>query len=153
MTGSIRQDARFGIRSLAQSPGFAVTAILSLALGIAATTAIFSVVYGVIIDPFPYAHPETLMSIRVREPDHNLSFSPYTPDQYLDVAEHSHIFQGVIASTISDVLLTGAANPERLRGNFVTTNTFEVMGVQPLLGRYITPADGGVDAAPVAVLG
>lgn len=153
MMGSIRQDVRFGMRSLAQSPGFAITAILSLALGIAATTAIFSVVYGVIIDPFPYAHPETLMSIQVREPDHNLSFSPYTPDQYLDVAEHSHIFRGVIASTISDVLLTGAANPERLRGNFVTTNTFQVMGVQPLLGRYITPADGGVEAAPVVVLG
>ncbi len=153
MTGSIARDVRFGFRSLLQSPGFTVTAILSLALGIAATTAIFSVIYGVIIDPFPYAHPETLMSIQVREPDHNLVFSPYTPDQYLDIAERSHIFQGVIASTISDVLLTGTANPERLRGNFVTTNTFKVMGVQPLLGRYITPADGGVTAAPVVVLG
>ena len=151
--GSIWQDVRFGIRSLAQSPGFTTTAVLSLALGIAATTSIFSVVYGVIIDPFPYAHPETLMSIQVREPDHNLVFSPYTPDQYLDIAERSHIFQGVIASTISDVLLTGAGNPERLRGNFVTTNTFKVMGVQPLLGRYITAADGGTDAAPVVVLG
>lgn len=153
MTASFQQDIRFGTRSLLQSAGFTSTAILSLALGIAATTAIFRVVYGVIIDPFPYAHPETLMSIQVREPDHNLVFSPYTPDQYLDIAEHSHIFNGVIASTISDVLLTGTANPQRLRGNFVTTNTFQVMGVQPYLGRYITPADGGIDAAPVVVLG
>jgi putative ABC transport system permease protein len=147
------QDVRFGIRSLARSRGFTATAVLSLALGIAATTAIFSVIYGVIIDPFPYAHPETLMSIQVREPNHNLVFTPYTPDQYLDIAEHNHIFQSVIASTISDVLLTGTANPERLRGNFVTTNTFEVMGVRPYLGRYIVPSDGTADAAPIAVLG
>jgi putative ABC transport system permease protein len=146
-------DVRFGIRSLARSPGFFFAATTSLALGIAATTAIFSVIYGVIIHPFPYAHPETLMSIQVREPDRHLEFSPYKPDQYLDIAERSHIFQGVIASTISDVLLSGTANPERLRGNFVTTNTFEVLGVKPLLGRYITAADGRTDALPVAVLG
>ncbi|HEY3936519.1 MAG TPA: ABC transporter permease [Bryobacteraceae bacterium] len=147
------QDIRFGIRSLIQSPGYALTAVLSLALGIAATTAIFSVIYGVIIDPFPYSHPETLMSIQIREPDHHLVFSPYTPDQYLDIAEHNKIFNGVIASTISDVLLSGKGNPERLRGNFVTTNTFDVMGVKPYLGRYIRPSDGGVEASPVAVLG
>lgn len=152
-SNSIGQDLRFGARGLAQSPGFSVTAVLSLALGIAATTAMFSVIYGVIIDPFPYAHPETLMSIQVREPDHNLEFSPYTPDQYLDIAEHNHIFHAVIASTISDVLLTGTDNPQRLRGNFVTTNTFEVMGVQPYAGRFIMPADGRADAVPVAVLG
>lgn len=147
------QDVRYGIRSLARSPGFFVTAALSLALGIAATTAIFSVIYGVIIHPFPYAHPETLMSIQVREPERHFVFSPYMPDQYLDIAERSHVFKGLIASTISDVLLSGTANPERLRGNFVTTNTFEVMGVKPLWGRYITPADGRTDALPVAVLG
>lgn len=151
--GHLEQDVRFGIRSLTRSPGFALTAALSLALGIAATTAMFSVIYGIIIDPFPYAHPETLMSIQVREPNHNLVFSPYTPDQYLDIAAHNHIFQALIASTISDVLLTGTVNPERLRGNFVTTNTFQVMGVNPYLGRYIAPADGGATAAPVAVLG
>lgn len=147
------QDFRFGIRSLIQSPGYALTAVLSLALGIAATTAIFSVIYGVIIDPFPYSHPETLMSIQIREPDHHLVFSPYTPDQYLDIAEHTKIFDGLIASTISDVLLAGKGNPERLRGNFVTTNTFDVMGVRPYLGRYIRPSDGGVEASPVVVLG
>jgi len=64
------------------------------------------------------------------------------PDQYLDIAERNHIFQSVISSTISDVLLSGTASPERLRGIFVTTNSFEVMGVNPYLGRYITPADG-----------
>ena len=151
--GQFGQDVRFGIRSLRQSLAFFLTGTLSLALGIAATTAIFSVIYGVIIHPFPYAHPETLMSIQVREPDHDIEFAPYKPDHYLEISERSHIFKAVIASTISDVLLTGTTNPQRLRGNFVTTNTFEVMGVQPYLGRYITPADGRADAPPVAVLG
>ena len=76
ISGPFGHDVRFGFRSLLQARGFAVTAILSLALGIAATTTIFSVIYGVIIDPFPYAHPETLMSVLVREPDRNLVFSP-----------------------------------------------------------------------------
>jgi putative ABC transport system permease protein len=149
--GQFGQDVRFGLRSLARTPGFGISAMLSLGLGIAATTTIFSVIYGVIIDPFPYAHPETLMSINVQEP--TLRFFPYMPEHYLDIAEKNHIFDGVIASTISDVLLTGTSNPERLRGNFVTPNTFGILGVAPYLGRSITPADGAADAAPVAVLG
>lgn len=96
-----------------------------------------------------YEHRTPLQA--VREPQ--LAFSPYTPDQYLDIAEQNRIFDGVIASTISDVLLTGTSNPERLRGNFVTINTFGILGVAPLLGRYILPSDGAADAAPVAVLG
>ena len=142
---------RLALRGLMRSPGFTAATVSSLALGIAAATAMFSVIYGVILDPFPYKHPDTLMSIRVHEP--NDQFNPYLTDHYLDIAEESHIFEGVIASTISDVLLTGTANPERLRGNFVTTNTFPIMGVAPLLGRYITAEDGAPDAPPVAVLG
>src|SRR5580704_9527104 len=149
--GQAGQDVRISMRSLARTPGFAAGAMLSMGLGIAAATAMFSVIYGVIINPFPYEHPETLMSIQVVEPD--VEFNPYLPDHYLDIAEKNHIFDGVIASTISDVLLTGTANPKRLRGNFVTANTFGVLGVALLLGRNITPADGAADALPVAVLG
>jgi predicted permease len=147
------QDFRFGARNLLKSPGFALSAILSLALGIGATTAIFSVVYGVILHPFPYSHPETLFSFRVSEPDRNLYFYPSTPDQYLEIAGRSRVFSDVISSTISDVFWTGAGKPQRLRGNFVTVNTFGVMGVNPVLGRYITPRDGEPEAEPVAVLG
>lgn len=142
---------RLALRALMRSPGFTAATVSSLTLGIAAATAMFSVIYGVILDPFPYKHPDTLMSIRVHEP--NGDFNPYLTDHYLDIAEQSHIFESVIASTISDVLLAGTANPERLRGNFVTTNTFAIMGVAPLLGRYITAEDGAPGAPPVAVLG
>ncbi len=147
------QDFRFALRNVSKAPGFAASAILSLALGIGATTAIFSVIYGVILHPFPYAHPETLFSFRVSQPDHSFYFYPNTPDDYLDVAERSRVFEGVISSTISDVFWTGTGQPQRLRGNFVTTNTFQIMGVAPLLGRALQPADGQPEADPVAVLG
>jgi predicted permease len=147
------QDFRFGARNLARAPGFAASTVLSLALGIGATTAIFSVVYGVILDPFPYSHPETLFSFYANEPDRNSRFYPYTPDHYLDLVESNRVFENVIASTISDVFWTGTGEPLRLRGNFVTVDTFQVMGVNPLLGRYIVPDDGKPNAAPVAVLG
>ena len=147
------QDARFGLRSLTKNPGFAMIAVLSLALGIMATTAIFSVVHGVILDPFPYKDVDSLMSIRVQEPGARFGRTYYSTDQYLEFAERATIFEGVVASTISDVLWTSSGEPQRLRGNHVTTNTFPVMGVPPLHGRTISLADGADDAPAVAVLG
>ncbi len=147
------QDLRFAVRNLSKSPGFAASAISSLTLGIGATTAIFSVIYGVILDPFPYSHPETLYSFRVSEPDRSFFFYPSTPDDYLDVTEQNNVFEGVTSSTISDVFWTGTGRPQRLRGNFVSVNTFEIMGVPPFLGRAIQPADGKAGADAVAVLG
>ena len=80
-------------------------------------------------------------------------FYPYTPDQYLDLVERTLVFEDLIASTISNVFWTGTGEPLRLRGNFVSVNTFRVMGVKPLLGRYLTERDGAPEASPVAVLG
>jgi hypothetical protein len=107
----------------------------------------------VILDPFPYKDVDSLMSIQVREPGAPYGRTYYNTDQYLEFAERSRIFEGVVASTISDVLWTGSGEPQRLRGNYVTTNTFPIMGVPPLLGRAIAPADGAADAPEVAVLG
>src|ERR1051326_2589654 len=135
------RDIRFAIRNLARSPGFTAIAAGSLALGIGASTAMYSVVYAVILDPFPYKDVDRLMGIEVRDPARNRGQQYYPVDQYLEFAERSTIFQGVIASTISDVLWTGAGQPQRLRGNHVTMNTFDVMGVPPLLGRVTAPSD------------
>src|SRR5688572_5846923 len=130
------QDARYGLRTFARAPGFTALAVLSLALGIMATTAIYSVVHAVILDPFPYKDVDALMSVRTWSPNARGSKTYYTTDQFLEIAERSTIFEGVIASTITDVLWTGDGDPQRLRGNYGTPNTFLVMGVPPLLGRY-----------------
>jgi putative ABC transport system permease protein len=149
----LAQDARYGARTFARTPGFTSLAVLSLALGIMATTAIYSVVHAVILDPFPYKDVDALMSVKTWGPEQRGFRTYYTTDQFLEFAERSTIFEGVIASTISDVLWTGDRDPQRLRGNYGTPNTFLVMGVAPLIGRYYLPDDGRADAPPVVVLG
>ena len=103
-------------------------AVLSLGLGIMAVTAIYSVLYAVVLDPFPYKDVANLTSVRVSNPAQRGGRTGYSTDQFLDIAERSTIFEGVIASTISDVLWTGNGDPQRLRGNHGTFNTFDVMG-------------------------
>src|SRR5262245_30178113 len=146
-------DARLGARALARSPAFTAIALLSIALGIMATTAIYSVVHAVILDPFPYRDVDTLMSIRVSSPEGRGGRIYYSTDQFLEIAERATIFDGVIASTISDVIWTGESEPHRLRGNHITAGTFEVMGVPPLVGRSAVAADFARGAEPVVVLG
>ena len=152
-TEHLRRDAVSGARHLAKNPTFTAVAVLSLALGIMSTTAIYSVVRAVILDPFPYKDVDRLMSVRVWDPGGRGGRIGYTIDQFLEIADRSRIFDGVIASTVTDVLWTGEASPQRLRGNHGTMNTFDVMGVPPILGRTPTPDDARPDAPPVVVLG
>ena len=147
------QDTRYGIRALSRSPALAAIAIGSLALGIGATTSIYSVIYAVVLDPFPYKDVDSLMSIAVRDPGGRGMRTYYTVDQYLEIENRNSIFDGVITSTISDVEWTGAGEPVRLRGNHVTMNTFTVLGVAPILGRVTTPSDELPGAEPIAILG
>ena len=147
------RDVRFGIRNLTRSPGFSALAILSLAMGIMATTAIYSVLHAVVLDPFPYKDVDNLMSVQVSNAARRGYRTGYSVDQFLEIAERNSIFEGTIASTISDVLWTGEGDPQRLRGNYGTFNTFDVMGVPPLLGRTPGPDDARPGATPVAVLG
>lgn len=147
------RDIQYGARSLAKSPGFTSLAVMSLATGIMATTAIYSVIHAVVLDPFPYKNVDDLMSVRVSNAAQRGSRTGYSVDQFLEIAERNTIFEGVIASTISDVFWTGEGDPQRLRGNHGTFNTFDVMGVPPLAGRTPTPDDARPGAVPVVVLG
>ena len=146
-------DVRYGVRGLARTPGFTLLAVLSLGLGIMAVTAIYSVLYAVVLDPFPYKDVANLTSVRVSNPAQRGGRTGYSTDQFLEIAERSTIFEGVIASTISDVLWTGNGDPQRLRGNHGTFNTFDVMGVPAILGRTPSAADARPGAEPVVVLG
>lgn len=147
------RDIRYAARYLSRNAWTTAVAVLSLALGMMATTALYSVIHAVILDPFPYKDVDSLMSVRISVPGQPGGRTGYSTDQFLEIAERSTIFEGVIASTISDVLWTGRGEPQRIRGNYGTGNTFQVMGVPPLVGRTFGPADAAPDAPPVAVLG
>jgi len=150
---TIWQDFRYAARQLRRNPGFALTAILTLSLGIGASTAVFSVAYGVLIDPFPYKDVHTLATPKLCSPEwQQCGGRNYTPAQFNEIAEKTDIFNGVTASTISDVVLTGVGEPQRLRGNYITPNTFDVLGVQPLLGRDTTENDVTNNREEVALL-
>src|SRR5438270_7691985 len=153
MMNSFFDDLRHGIHLLRKAPGFTAVAVSTLALGIGATTAVYSVVYAVVLNPFPYKDVDTLMSVRVAEPGQSGSRLSYTPAQFVEIRERNKIFETTIASTISDVLWTSNEEPQRLRGNYVTRDTFATMGVPPLLGRALTPDDFRPDSAAACVLG
>jgi putative ABC transport system permease protein len=148
----LTRDIRFGIRNLRKSPGLALMTAGSLALGIGATTAMYSVIYAVLLDPFPYKDVAHLVSPMLREPGRRGYRTYYSTDQYLEIADRSTIFDGLTFSTIDDILWTGNGEPQRLRGNHTTMNGFAVMGVPPLLGRVTNAADGAAGAEPVAIL-
>ena len=150
---TIFQDLAYSFRQLRRNPSFGITAILTLALGIGASTAVFSVAYGVLIDPFPYKDVHTLVTPKLCWPERPVcSWSQYSPQQFNEIAQKTDIFNGVTASTIGMVELTGNFEPQRLRGNYITTNTFDVLGVKPLLGRATLPSDVEPGHEEVALL-
>ena len=147
------RDLQFAARNLVRTPGFSALAIASLAVGIMSATAMYSVLHAVVLDPFPYKDVDRLMSVRIVNTAQRGGRLNYTVDQFLEIAERNTIFEGTIASTISDVLWSGEGDPQRLRGNHGPFNTFDVMGVRPLIGRTPDASDARPGAPPVAVLG
>ena len=147
------QDLRYALRQLLKHRAFAITAILTLALGIGATTTVFSVAYGVLIDPFPYKDVRTLATPKLCASRWQVChWNVYSPAGIREIAQSTTIFSGVTASTISNVVLTGGSEPQRLRGNYITPNTFDVLGVQPMLGRASNDSDVEAGHSEVALL-
>ena len=147
------QDLRQAFRQLKRNPWFAITAVLTLALGVGATVAVFSVAYGVLVDPFPYKDVHTLATPKLCSSKYPRCYwNVYTPQQFLDIERNTNIFSGITASTITYVTLSGGPEPERVRGNYITANTFDVLGVKPILGRASTDSDVEPGHEPVALL-
>jgi len=140
---TVLQDLRYGARELRRNPGFAITAIVSLALGIMAATAMYSVIYGVVLEPFPYRDVNNLVSIVLRAPEQRGYGGSYTPGDYAELSRRATVFEGIAGSTISDVLWTSGSEPRRLRGNHISNNGFDVMGVG---GRewHVIPTPGAL---------
>src|SRR6476620_6763900 len=136
-------DLRFALRQLIKNPGFAGVAILTLALGIAACTAIFSVVNGVLLRPLDYPHSEQIVVIRETNLPQFPEFS-VSPPNYLDWAKQTKSWQCLAAYSGAQVNLTGEGEPQRLVGAKATARYFDVYGIQPVLGRWFVP-DEDVD--------
>ena len=133
-------DLKFALRQLARNPGFTLVAVLTLALGIGATTAIFSVVYGVLISPYPYAKPGEIWVPGVRSPSANQRMRAYPLSEYQEMARLPG-FAEVMATAPGNVLLTSEFAPENIRGIRLSANSFNFLGVPPLIGRAIQPSD------------
>jgi predicted permease len=138
---TLAQDLRYGLRMLRRSPGFAAVAVVTLALGIGANTAIFSVVNGVLLRPLPYEDPGRLMAVFDTAPSRGLPSYGASPPDFRALREQNHTFTGFSAYYSSLFNMTGAEQPERLMGLVVSTEYFTTLGVTPLMGRGFLPAE------------
>ena len=137
----IGQDLRYGLRTLIKNPGFTIVAVIALALGIGANSAIFSVVNAILLRPLPYKNPDQLVVIW--ENATHLGFPKDTPSpaNFLDWRQQSTLFEGMAAFAERSFNLTGVGEPERLDGRRVSANLFEMLGVKPIVGRTFVPQE------------
>ncbi len=141
MLADLWQDLRYGLRTLLKNPGFTIVAVIALALGIGANSAIFSVVNAVLLRPLPFKNPQQL--VMVWENAAHLGFPKNTPSppNFLDWQRQNTVFTGMAAMSERSFNLTGVGEPERLDGRRVSANLFDLLGVPALLGRTFVPED------------
>ncbi len=148
---SFLQDVRFAFRSLLRSPGFTAAAVATLALGIGANAAIFSLVRGVLLRPLPFLEPERIVSIQESHAEYGPMVA--SPPNYLDFKSGSRSFQAMGAYGTSSLVLSGAGEAEQLSGAYVTDGFFESLGVRPLHGRIFDAAETATPDGKVVLLG
>jgi putative ABC transport system permease protein len=149
------QDLRYAVRMLVKAPGFSLVAIVTLALGIGANTAIFSLVSAVLLRPLPFPQPDRLVFVWddvSAQTNGRFSLTEPTPADYAAWKAQSRSFTDMAAMTQATYNLTGSAEPHKIEGIRTTANLFGVLGMQPLVGRTLTPADDRPDANAVVVL-
>jgi putative ABC transport system permease protein len=146
------QDIRHGLRVLFKNPGFALIAIITLALGIGANAAIFSVVYGVLLRPLPYQDGGRLVVLHQQAPKANAPDVPFSAQEIFDYRDHSHTLQSVVEHHSMSFLLYTNDSAERVATAVVSANFFDVLGVRPLLGRTFVAADEAHGSDAVLIL-
>src|SRR5882757_8498406 len=144
------QDVRYSLRVLGKNPGFAAIAILTLALGIGANTALFSVVNGVLLRPLPYPQADRIFAIS--EKTANFERSSISYPNFLDWQRANTTFSSIAAYRSDDFSITGRGEPERARIGMVSAGFFEILGVTPARGRLFTPEEDRLGTTPVAIL-
>src|SRR6476661_5510574 len=151
---TLLQDIRYSLRQLIKSPALTLTAVISLALGIGATTAVFSVVYAILMNPYPYAASDRMVHMRLKDrAGHDIGFG-LTGAQWQQIRT-SPVVEDAVITDDWNLTVTGHDLPEDVSGVYMTSNGFNYFGVPALLGRGLVPADAvdGQDPQPVVVLG
>ncbi|HKY46008.1 MAG TPA: ABC transporter permease [Pyrinomonadaceae bacterium] len=149
---SIFKDIRYGARMLIRKPGFTVIAVLTLALGIAATTATFTVVDAVLLRKLPVADPDRVVVVHNQLPKINLPRTQVSAAQFVDYSRQTEAFESTAAFGTRNFNLTGVSMPERLQAGRVTATFFPTLGINPVAGRFFTPEEDRVGNERVAVL-
>jgi putative ABC transport system permease protein len=149
---TLAEDVRYGARNLRRSPGFALVVVATMALGIGANTAIFSVVNGVLLRPLPFTEPERLVALRQQQPLANVDDTGFSYPEILDYRTRTHSLQGVAEFHDMWFILLGRPEPERVATGVVSANFFDLLGVQPAFGRGFQEADDRPGAPAVLIL-
>jgi len=139
MINSVVRDLRQALRRFGREPLFTVTTLLTLGLGIGATTAVYSVVDGILLEPLPYDHPEELVSVYHSAPGLEVDRIPHARSAHVVYEQLSHSFQRMALHIGISVTLTDAGEPTRLSVERVTPSLFEVLRTRPALGRREDP--------------
>lgn len=146
------QDLRYGFRALTKSPGFTAIAVLSLALGIGANTAIFSVVNAVLLKPLPFRDPERLVMVWEDQSAIGFPRDDVAPANFADWKMQQSVFEDMAALTWKSFNLTGDGEPERILAHGVTANFLPLLGIQPVLGCVFSPEEDRPGSGNVAIL-
>jgi predicted permease len=143
-------DVRYGIRMMLRTPGFTIVAILTLALGIGANTAIFSVVNGVLLNPLPFPQPEQLVTLSESKPNFATGSISYL--NFRDWQRNNHTFSSMAISRPISFSLTGTGEAEQLQAELLSSDYFSLLGVKPVIGRLFVPGEDEVGAAPIVLI-
>lgn len=151
---TIWQDLSYGARRLLKKPGFTLIAVTTLAMGIGATTAIFSVVNSVLLRPLPYDDPDRLVMIWGTNPKEQRDTAPASFDDFRDFQQARQYFRQIAATSPRWTFnMSGGSEPQQIFGMFASSNLFPMLGVKAYLGRFFTEEEDKTGVAPVAVLG
>ncbi|MFZ0636418.1 MAG: ABC transporter permease, partial [Candidatus Acidiferrales bacterium] len=150
---SLLQDIQFGLRTLRKSPGFTAVAVLTLALGMAANTTMFSMVNSVLLRPLPVPHADQIVVVAT-EQKNNPYYSAFSYPDFVDLQKQTEGFSGLFAYELSIAGLSADGTASHVAVSFVSGNFFSTLGIQPARGRLILPTEGAQPGSdPILVLG
>src|SRR5580700_9918691 len=145
-----RQDLRYALRQFVKTPGLTAIVVITIALGVGANSALFSVVNGVLLNPLPYPHPDQLITLHESKP--NFEHGSISFPNFRDWRKDNHTFSAMAISRGYAFSLTGAGEAIQLSGEFVSADFFSILGVRPLLGRTFAPGEDEIGASPIAMI-